>query len=50
METNKEMIPKENVSKEEHSLKGALFSSIVFVGGTIVACILLLIVLYMTRI
>ncbi|WP_158591800.1 hypothetical protein [Oceanobacillus halophilus] len=48
METNKEVVSKENVN-EEHSFKGALFSSLVFVGGTIVACILLLWVLYMVR-
>ncbi|WP_179151927.1 hypothetical protein [Oceanobacillus senegalensis] len=50
MESNKGIISEKNVNEEEHSLKGALFSSVVFVGGTIVACILLLLVLYMIRI
>lgn len=49
MENKKEMIPNRNF-EEEHSYKGALFSSIVFVGGTIVAFIILLILIYMARI
>ncbi len=50
VEKNKEIVSKNNLYEDEHSLKGALFSSIVFVGGTIVATILLLIVFYMIRI
>jgi hypothetical protein len=50
VEKNKEIVPKNNLYEDENSLKGALFSSIVFVGGTIVAVILLLIVFYMIRI
>jgi len=51
METNKEIIQEENREKhEEDSLKGAFFSSVVFVGGTIVAFIILFIVLFMGRI
>ncbi|MFD1350741.1 hypothetical protein [Oceanobacillus caeni] len=50
MEKNKGVIPKNDLYKDENSLKGALFSSIVFVGGTIVAFIVLLIVFYMIRI
>ncbi|MBR7797390.1 hypothetical protein GT022_15220 [Agaribacter marinus] len=50
METNnKNVIAKEKHNKK-YSLKGTLFSSIVFVGGTIIAFILLLWVLYMVRI
>ncbi|WP_313893561.1 hypothetical protein [Psychrobacillus sp.] len=37
-------------NKDEESLRGTLFSSIVLVGGTIVFCIVLLLVLYMDRI
>ena len=36
--------------KHEDSLKGTLFSTVVFVGGGIVFFIILLFVLYMTRI
>lgn len=50
VERNKGVIPKNDLCKDENSLKGALFSSIVFVGGTIVAFIVLLIVFYMIRI
>jgi len=50
VERNKGVIPKNDLYKDENSLKGALFSSIVFVGGTIVAFIVLLIVFYMIRI
>jgi len=49
METNKELT-KQNNDHEEESLKGALFSSLVFVGGTIIAFIVMFIVLYMGRI
>ncbi|WP_276245346.1 hypothetical protein [Virgibacillus profundi] len=35
---------------DEQSLKGTLFSSLVFVGGGIVAFILLLFIVYMTRV
>lgn len=34
---------------DEHSLKGTLFSVLAFVGGGIVSFIVLLFVLYMTR-
>jgi hypothetical protein len=50
METNKGMTNSNRENHEEESLKGALFSSLVFVGGTIVAFILLFIVLYIGRI
>jgi len=50
METNKKIIPKKELHDKENSLKGALFSSIVFVGGTILAFTILLIVFYMIRI
>ena len=50
MEINKDMKEKVNVTDEEHSFKGALFSSVVFVGGSICAFTLLLIVFYMIRI
>ncbi|MFD1848523.1 hypothetical protein [Oceanobacillus bengalensis] len=50
METNKGIIPENNTKDDdEDSLRGSLFSSLVFVGGTIVACILLLFILYMVR-
>lgn len=49
MENNKELISN-NIHDEDHSYKGALFSSIVFVGGSIVAFTILLIVIYMVRI
>ncbi|GAB3060349.1 hypothetical protein [Virgibacillus ainsalahensis] len=51
METTKNLTPKEHEEKrDEHSLKGALFSSIVFVGGGIAFFIVLLFVIYMIRI
>ena len=51
METTKlnpEEIDQEN--EDVNSLKGTLFSSIIFVGGGIVFFIILLFVFYMTRI
>lgn len=40
----------EKLSKtDEQSLKGTLFSSLVFVGGGIVSFIVLLFAIYMTR-
>lgn len=51
METTKlnpEEINQEN--EDVNSLKGTLFSSIIFVGGGIVFFIILLFVFYMTRI
>lgn len=43
-------VGKQDVSMEkEQSLKGTLFSTIVFVGGGILAFILLLFYFYMTR-
>lgn len=50
METNKGITTTEEENHEEDSLKGALFSSLVFVGGTIAAFIVLFIVLYIGRI
>jgi len=50
METNKGITPSNEENRDENSLKGALFSSLVFVGGTIVVFIILFIVLYMGRI
>lgn len=50
MENNKEVIVNQNLQEEEHSYKGALFSSIVFVGGTILAFTILLILIYMARV
>ncbi|MGJ9458676.1 hypothetical protein [Oceanobacillus sp. CF4.6] len=51
METTKKIIQEENVDKDDvNSLKGALFSSIVFVGGGIVGFILLLFITYMVRV
>lgn len=35
--------------EDENSLRGTLFATIVFVGGVILFCIVLLFVLYMTR-
>ncbi|MBP1969008.1 hypothetical protein J2Z83_001111 [Virgibacillus natechei] len=43
-------IPEENINNEQiESLKGALFSSLVFVGGGILVFMLLLFVIYMIR-
>lgn len=50
MKTSKNTFPEKEIMKEEESLVGTLFSTIFFVGGTIVACILLLWILYMVRI
>jgi len=48
METNKEVM--KDIPTEEESYKNALFQTLLFVGGTIVAFIILLIVLFTTRI
>ncbi|MFC2949958.1 hypothetical protein [Virgibacillus sediminis] len=48
MATAKEIKQKAN-QHETESLKGALFSSVVFVGGGIVLFFLLLFILYMVR-
>ncbi|WP_249870009.1 hypothetical protein [Oceanobacillus saliphilus] len=51
METTKKIAQEENIDTHDvGSLKGALFSSIVFVGGGIVSFILLLFITYMVRI
>jgi len=51
METTEKLTPEEQEEQlEQETLKGTLFSSIVFVGGGIVAFILLLIIVYMVRI
>ncbi|MBY7143073.1 hypothetical protein KFZ56_08390 [Virgibacillus sp. NKC19-3] len=53
MEAPKDMIPKdaqEQGKDDVKSLKGTLFSSIVFVGGGITLFIVLLFVIYMIRI
>lgn len=50
MEVTKPCNPVDKLEKyDEHSLKGTLFSVLVFVGGGIVSFILLLFILYMTR-
>lgn len=50
MEMNKGIATKNDEKHEDESLKGALFSSLVFVGGTIVAFIVIFIVIYIGRI
>lgn len=46
-----ENVKKHDVTVEDqHSLKGTLFSTIVFVGGGILAFILILFYFYMTRV
>lgn len=46
-----EKVKKQDVTiEEQNSLKGTLFSTIVFVGGGILAFILLLFYFYMTRV
>ena len=51
METTEKLTLEEQEEQlEQETLKGTLFSSIVFVGGGIVAFILLLIIVYMVRI
>lgn len=51
MAVNKEVLVNENESlQEDHSYKGALASSLIFVGGGIVLVIALLLTLYMVRI
>jgi len=48
---NKGIVPnQEEIDHEEHSYKGALASSLIFVGGGIILVIALLLVLYMTRV
>ncbi|WP_281274262.1 hypothetical protein [Lysinibacillus antri] len=37
-------------TNEENSLRGTLFSTVVFVGGTIILFIIVLLVLYMDRV
>lgn len=50
MEATKPSNPVDKLEKyDEHSLKGTLFSVLAFVGGGIVSFIVLLFVLYMTR-
>lgn len=50
MEISKDMTPEKNRDQNEaNSLKGALFSSVVFVGGGIVLFMALLFVMYMIR-
>jgi hypothetical protein len=50
MAVNKVIEPNEKAQQEDHSYRGALASSLIFVGGGIVLAIALLLVLYMTRI
>ncbi|UJL47596.1 hypothetical protein KFZ58_06940 [Virgibacillus sp. NKC19-16] len=53
METSKDMVPREVQEQEKNddkSLKGTLFSSIVFVGGGIIFFMVLLFVIYMIRV
>ncbi|SOB99400.1 hypothetical protein SAMN05880501_102198 [Ureibacillus xyleni] len=51
MTTNKEIETKKCAEKnEDDSLKGALFSSVVFVGGTIVVFMAILLAYYIARI
>lgn len=51
METTEKLTPEEQEEMlDKESLKGTLFSSIVFVGGGIIAFILLLVIIYMVRI
>ncbi|WP_176481874.1 hypothetical protein [Paucisalibacillus globulus] len=51
MAVNKGIVPnQEEIDHEEHSYKGALASSLIFVGGGIILVIALLLVLYMTRV
>ena len=51
MAVNKEVLTNQNDNNHEnHSYKGALASSLIFVGGGIVLVIALLLVLYMTRV
>ena len=51
MAISNEILPNDKEQKqEEHSLKGALFSSILFVGGTIVLFTALLMILYIVRV
>lgn len=50
MEKSKGITPEnKKYNEEENSLKGALFSSIVFVGGGIVLFMVLLFIMYMFR-
>lgn len=49
MEANKAVTTKTQVSEKE-SLKGALYSTLIFVGGTIVIFIILLLALFIARI
>lgn len=51
METTENLTPEEQEEKriDEETLKGTLFSSLVFVGGGIIAFILLLFIIYMVR-
>lgn len=48
MERNKEVAA--SIPTEKESYNSALFSTLLFVGGTIVAFIILLLVLFITRI
>lgn len=51
MEATKSSSPQAGLDKyDEQSLKGTLFSVLFFVGGGIVSFIVLLFVLYMTRV
>lgn len=51
METNKEVVLDKNIEEvDSHSYKGAFFSTVVFVGGTIVLFIILLLALFIARI
>lgn len=49
METNKGMVT-ETQTQEHESMKSALFATLIFVGGTIVAFIILLLVIFIARI
>ena len=51
MESTKKLTLEEQEKQlDEQTLKGTLFSSLVFVGGGIIAFILLLVIVYMVRI
>jgi hypothetical protein len=53
METNLKKQPEQEMAQQEvekDSLKSALYSSLLFVGGGIVAFILLLLVIYLIRV
>ena len=50
METKISKLDEKSEENDVHSLKGTLFSTLVFVGGGIVSFIVLLFVFYMTRV